>query len=104
MNICAHHSNGPKCTAVGTRSIAGLWYCTAHADLAAGNQYQAYLKGWSCGARFGATDPKATSHDDEGIRKAYASGYDDGLMARTSAMMQATKRFGYEPRILRSDG
>lgn len=70
-------------------------------EIRAANQYQAYVKGWSCGARSGMKDVCMETHFDNDIRAAYELGYVDGLRSRAMALSSASKRYRHNPSILR---
>lgn len=70
-------------------------------DIDAANRYQAYIKGWKCGAKGSTPDPAATGHADRGISSAYRLGVADGHLAFNAAATDAAKRFSYEPSPLR---
>lgn len=70
-------------------------------DIAAANCFQAYIKGWKCGAKGSTPDPAATGHADRDIADAYSAGVTDGGASFNAAATYAAKRYGYEPSPLR---
>jgi hypothetical protein len=70
-------------------------------EIDAANQYGAYQQGWVAGAKVSAMDPKITGHDNELIKAAYEQGYNDGRVARQTAMQKAADKYGHRLSILR---
>jgi hypothetical protein len=69
-----------------------------------GTLFHSYRKGWICGARFGALDPKFTEHEDATIKAEYERGWEDGRIANRDAMQAASERMGYKPSVIRLAG
>lgn len=93
-------TGGVRHVALAERGVRSLVPNIPH-DLDAANQYQAFLKGWTCSARMGVPDPLAINHTNTKISAAYKHGYDCGAAARGVALSGAAKAYGYEPSILR---
>lgn len=70
-------------------------------EIDAANRYHAYHRGWAAGAGSRAIDERVIEHADEAIRVAYALGYEDGRVARQTAMQKAGDRYKHRPNILR---
>jgi len=77
-------------------------------QIAAGNQYHAYNRGWRDGAHCKAHDrafsePGAfPEHAREAIVQEYNCGYEDAFHALCKAQAKARKRLRYQPTILRA--
>jgi len=79
------------------------------ADLRASNQWAAYCKGWTVGAKASTPEtammqaiPEHTAVDE--IRTAYQDGYKAGLVDRGKALRRAARKYGYTIGILRKRG
>lgn len=70
-------------------------------EIDAGNEYAAFVKGWTVGARAGAPDPRAVEHDNKRIANSYNDGYSKGVADRNAAQRMASLRSWYSPSPMR---
>lgn len=67
----------------------------------AGNQWQAYVRGWRCGAKGGVPDDRLLRSASRKVALAYQDGYNEGRRAANVAAHAASLRYGYAPSPLR---
>lgn len=71
-------------------------------QIAAGNEYHAYNRGWRDGAHCKAHDRAFSAHYNKAIIAEYNRGYEDAFDALCKAQAKARKRLHYQPTILRA--
>lgn len=68
----------------------------------AANQYFAFVKGWSAGARGAEKDPSVLASPAPGVKDAYVRGYEKASEARNLAFRDACERYQYIATPLRA--